>query len=146
MIVVSFSNATNATIGGFYGLGFVTITNDDPLPIVTPGTASTVEGYPDPAVNIPVRLDRASSSTVTVQYQTTEPAITNGAKAPGDYTARTGTLTFQPGQTSKTVAITIKGDLLVEANETVTLSFKNPVNAKLGGYYGLGFATITNDD
>jgi hypothetical protein len=148
LVIVSFTNATNATIGGYLGLGVVTITNDDPLPVVTPGTVSTAEGNSGTHVaNVPVTLDRASSSTVTVHYQTIEPAgLANGAKAPGDYVVTSGTLTFAPGQTSKTVPVTIRGDTVREANELVTVSFTNPSGATVGGFYGLGVITITNDD
>jgi hypothetical protein len=147
VIVVKFSNPTNATVGGYLGLGFVTITNDDPLPVITPGSVTTAEGNSGSHNgSFTVTLDRPSSSTVTVQYQTIEPAISNGAKAPGDYTAKSGTVTFQPGVTSQTVSVSIKGETVVEGDEVVTVQFTNPANATVGGYLGLGFVIIDNDD
>ena len=61
-----------------------------------------------------VSLNAPSGRDVTVDY-----ATANGtATAPADYTATNGTLTFTPGQTTKTVTVTVNGDHLDEANET----------------------------
>jgi hypothetical protein len=38
------------------------------------------------------------------------------------------------------------GDTTVEPDEYVVLSFSDPVNAGIGGYWGLGFAMARNDD
>ena len=46
----------------------------------------------------------------------------------------------------QTVTIRVNGDVVVEPNEWIVISFKNPTNAKMGGFYGLGFGVITNDD
>ena len=40
----------------------------------------------------------------------------------------------------------MNGDMQIEPDEYVLVSFTNPTNAFLGGYYGLGVGTITNDD
>jgi hypothetical protein len=55
-------------------------------------------------------------------------------------------VTFAPGDTAKTVTIAVNGDTQIEPDEYVLVSFTNPTNAFLGGYYGLGVGTITNDD
>jgi len=45
------------------------------------------------------------------------------------------------------VTITVSGDTTVEPNEWITgVVSKNPSNARMGGFYGLGFGVITNDD
>ena len=85
-------------------------------------------------------FNRASTATVTVSYQTAN----GSAVAPKDYTAKSGTLTFQPGQTTKTIALTIKGDRQREPNETFTVRLNNAVGANLGR--SIGSATILNDD
>ena len=58
----------------------------------------------------------------------------------------TGTVTFAPGETSKTASVPVNGDTLRESNEYVVVSFRNSTNAVIGGFWGLGFAAITNDD
>ena len=143
LALVSFTNPANATIGGVYGLGFATITDDDPLPVIVPGSASIVEGNSGTKViQVPVSLSAPSGRTVTASWST----LGNTATAPADYVAAAGSVTFAPGQTTKTVAVTIKGDTLDENDELALVSFTNPANATIGGVYGLGFATITDDD
>ena len=63
----------------------------------------------------------------------------------GDSVARTGTLTFAPGETTKTITIEVKGDSKKEADETFSLDlFGNSGNALLIDGWGIG--TILNDD
>ena len=68
------------------------------------------------------------------------------AVAPGDYTTASGTISFTPGQTSKTVALTIKGDTVAEPNERFYVQFSGPTNATIGGFLGLAPVVINNDD
>ena len=53
-------------------------------------------------------------------------------------------MSFAPGETSKNVAVTVKGDTLDEADETFGLSLSNVVNASVAD--GSGTGTITDDD
>jgi chitinase len=64
--------------------------------------------------------------------------------AGNDYVAKSGTLTFAPGDVSKTVSVAITGDAVVEPNETLTLDLTNPVQVTVAG--GSAVGTITNDD
>lgn len=146
--VVSFRNPTGAVLGGYYGLGFGRITDDD-QPSVLPGSASVVEGNSGTvALAVPVTLSTPSTGTVTVDWATTfAPGAPAGqASAANDYTAASGTVTFAPGETSKTVTILVKGDTRVEPNEYIVVAFGNATNAVMGGFWGLGFGVITTDD
>ena len=58
---------------------------------------------------------------VSVQFATSD----GTAQAGPDYVAAAGQLVFGPGETQKTFQITIKGDALLEPDETVTLTFSN---------------------
>jgi hypothetical protein len=69
--------------------------------------------------------------TVTVNFATSNGTATAGS----DYTARSGTVTFAAGETTKTVTVPITGDGAVEGNETFTIS--------LAGASG---ATIADDE
>lgn len=62
----------------------------------------------------------------------------------GDYNAVSGTLTFSPSQTAKTVSVPVVGDTIVEGNETYFVNLSNPANAVIAD--GQGQGTITNDD
>jgi hypothetical protein len=79
---------------------------------------------------------------VTVDYATAD----GTAKAPADYTATSGTLTFQPGETAKNVSVAVVGDTLVEGDETFGLILSGPVNATLAGGQQQATLTIADDD
>jgi len=82
----------------------------DPATVVQSKTAKT-------SVTFVVTLSAKSSSTITVMYETA-----NGTGASGTlYTAKTGTLTFTPGQTSQTVTVTILSSTSAHAVETFYL-------------------------
>jgi hypothetical protein len=87
-----------------------------------------------------VSLSAASADPVTVDYA----AADGSAKAPGDYAAATGTLTFAAGELSKQVAVAVVGETLDELHETYSLDLSNPVGATLGDARGAG--TILDND
>jgi Calx-beta domain-containing protein len=87
-----------------------------------------------------VSLSAASADPVTVDYATAD----GSAKAPGDYAAATGTLTFAAGELSKQVAVAVVGETLDELHETYSLDLSNPVGATLGDARGAG--TILDND
>ena len=63
----------------------------------------------------------------------------------GDYEAASGTLTFAPGETTKTITIEVKGDSKREANEYFYLDLYGlSINGLFTKNRGLG--TILNDD
>jgi hypothetical protein len=64
--------------------------------------------------------------------------------AGGDFIAGSGTLTFAPGETSKTLSVAVLGDTASEATETFRVELANPTNAVLQDAVGIG--TIVNDD
>ena len=99
-------------------------------------------------LNVSVTLSNPSVQTVTAQWTTlfATGAPAGQADPATDYTPASGTVTFAPGETAKTVTISVNGDTLVEPDEYIVVSFTNPTNAKMGGYWGLGFGVITNDD
>jgi hypothetical protein len=77
-----------------------------------------------------------------MSFQTVNGTATTGDN---DYVARTGTLTFAPGETTKTITIEVKGDSKREANETFFLDlFGLSSSALFTRNRGLG--TILNDD
>ena len=85
-------------------------------------------------------LSHASSRTVTVDYATSD----GTAQAGSDYTAASGTLTFNAGDTSQTVSVTVLTDSDDESQETLTLTLSNPSHATLDDATGTG--TIENGE
>ena len=87
-----------------------------------------------------VTLNHASSRTVTVDYATSD----GTAQAGPDYTAASGTITFNTGDTSQTVQVTVLTDSDDEGQETLTLTLSNPSQATLDDAAGTG--TIENGE
>ena len=88
-----------------------------------------------------VTLDATSHVAVTVQYATMDDTAVDGS----DYTAASGTLTFSPGTTSRTIRVSTREDQAKEPDEerfTVVLS--SPDGATIDVDTATG--TITDDD
>jgi hypothetical protein len=147
-VFVSFHSPTNAVVGGFFGLGYGVIRDDDPPPVVLPSISApgVLEGNSGQQTStVDVTLSEPSGREVTVQWRTLNLAG-NGFAEQDDFTAASGVVTFAPGETSKSVPISVHGDTTVEEDEAVVVSFHHPTNATLGGYLGLGALHILNDD
>src|SRR5262249_13945595 len=78
--------------------------------------------------------------TVSAAYKTAD----GSATAPSDYASANGTLTFAPGETSKTIDVSVVGDTTVEPDETMTVGLSSPVNAQIAD--GSATGTIKNED
>jgi hypothetical protein len=113
-----------------------------PQPVVLAvADASVLEGNRGASkLAVAVTLSSASSQAITVSYRTFD----GTAKAKEDYTATSGTVTFQPGETSRTISVSIKGDRKREANETFSVQLSNAVGATNDD--GVATVTILNDD
>ncbi|MBS9392256.1 MAG: hypothetical protein HEQ29_03600 [Dolichospermum sp. LBC05a] len=147
----------------------ILVTNDNDFPFVagsrTPGEVDGTEVALlklDTPLNIPrrlsisdvtvvegsdalvtVTLNEASSTAVTVNYATTAGTATAGtdySAAPGN--TLSGTLTFTPGQTSKTITFKTTSDTIAEADEKFTVKLTNPVGATIP--FVTGTVTITD--
>ena len=129
--------------GGDYGavtVSSVTVTIiEQTVPTLSVAGGSAQEGG---SVDFVVTLSTASSKSVAVGYATAD----DTAVSPGDYAAASSSLTFAPGETSKTVAVATFNDILHEPTETFTLGLTNPTNAEIQSGAGTGTGTITDDD
>src|SRR5262249_46767930 len=137
---VNLSNATHAVIGAGQGQG--KILDDEPR--ISISDVSIAEGKKGQTTlfTFTVTLSAAYDQSVTISFRTTDGTATT---SDNDYVARTGTLTFAPGETSKTITIEVKGDSKKEADETFYLDlFGNSSNSLFTRSRGLG--TILNDD
>ena len=121
----SLSNSPSATIQG---------------PAALSVADASAQENTDPALEFAVSLDRPSTLTVTVDY-----ATSNGTASAGqDYTATSGTLTFNPGDTAKTVSVPVLNDAIDDGGETMTLTLSNADNARIADATATG--TIENSD
>ena len=97
------------------------------------------------AFSFPVTLSQSSTQSVSVNFATANGSAIAGGGTPFDYTARVGTITFLPGQTSRTASVNVRGDLYTEASDTFFVNLSSPTaGATLSDAQGLG--TILNDD
>jgi len=134
---VNLSSAVNAKIGDAQGIGTIYDNEGPPSLVVTDVSGAEASG----TISFSVLLTNASGTTVSVDYATAD----GSAIAGSDYTATSGTLTFTPGQTSKTVPVTIANDALAEDDETFTLNLSNATGGiAIADAQGVG--TIVNDD
>ena len=87
-----------------------------------------------------VTLNRAAAEPVTVAYATAD----GTARAGEDYTATSGTLSFAPGATERTVTVALLDDARDEGEETFTLRLSDAAGAVLDDAEATG--TIENSD
>ena len=152
--LVRFSDPTNATIDPvFYGLGIGVIIDDDAAPTIRPGIGAVLEGDDgSTVVQVPVTLSNPSAETVTVEYQTVDGLEGKGlATTAVDHESAAGTVTFAPGETVATVAVTVHGDLEDEVpllyGEWALVAFTGATHATIDPFfYGLGIVVIVDDD
>ena len=106
--------------------------------VLSVADAEVAEGS-DATLAFVVILSKARVATTTVQYATSDGSATAGS----DYTSTSGTLTFGPLETSKTVSVPVLDDAHDDGSETLTLSEPSD-NVHLGDSTATG--TITNSD
>ncbi|MEW6155786.1 MAG: M36 family metallopeptidase [Verrucomicrobiota bacterium] len=135
---VQLSNPQHSTIRD--GIGTGTIFDDDG-PQISISDALVVEGHSG-NTNAVFRLElsAASPQTITVEYET----VDGSALAPGDFTARTGSVTFGLGSTNRTITVPVRGDIQVEADETFSLNLFGAIGGNLTRTRAEG--RIVNDD
>ncbi|GAB1434362.1 hypothetical protein MASR2M32_05730 [Sphaerotilus sulfidivorans] len=106
--------------------GTATIVDDEAAPVIQPLPDQTVnEGAG--TVTFTITLSGPSEQTISVDYRT----VPGTALAGQDYSAITGTLTFAPGETTKTLTVPVIDDTVFEGAETFTLELSNPVNTSV---------------
>jgi hypothetical protein len=138
--LIGLTNPTNAT--------FARATATGTLIYSTPGSVTLY--VDDPSVQegndgvtllaFSASLSTPATSTVTVDYATSDGTALAGT----DYSARSGTLTFAPGQTSRSILVTLSTNTNAETDKTLFVNLSGAVGASIAKSQGTG--TITNDD
>jgi hypothetical protein len=134
--------AGSRTPGQVDGTEVALLRLDTPLNIPRRLSISDVTAVEGSNAVVTVTLNEASTTAVTVNYATAA-----GTAATTDYSANTGstlsgTLTFAPGQTSKTITFRTTNDTIAEADERFTVTLTNPVGATIP--FVTGTVTITD--
>jgi hypothetical protein len=139
-VLLSLSNPTGGAATGGTNPA-LTITNDDAPPSFSIDDVTHNEG--DAGTTAYVFTITKTGNTALdagVNFQTAD----NTATAGTDYQSQTGTLTFLPSDTTKTVTVLVNGDTTIEPDETFSLNLSGASNATISDSQGVG--TITNDD
>lgn len=135
---LNLTNPVNATLADNQGV--CTILDDD-VPQISVDDIQVQEGNSGVTnAKFTVSLSTASPVSVTAKYVTKDGTATSGI----DFTPVSGTITFQPNQTTAKVVVPIIGDTLDEADEVFTLELSQVTNASLSK--GSGICTILDDD
>jgi hypothetical protein len=133
-------------------VGVGTIADDDGnTPALTINDISVVEGNSGTkTVFFTVKLSKVSNQVVTVKYATKDGSATSNfnplQNGPEDYIPVSGTLTFQPGETTKTIAVQIVGDTIPAKKlfEVFYMNLSAATNATIAK--AVGEATIEDND
>jgi hypothetical protein len=137
---VQLSNSNSALILNPTSFGI--ILDDDTTPAISISDVVRQEGNSGTTRFVfDVTLSMAATSRVIVNYAT---ANGTASKNDNDYNAKSGKLTFAPGETSKTITITVKGDKKREADESFFVNLSRSVGADIDD--GQGEGRILNDD
>jgi hypothetical protein len=116
-----------------------------PLPVV-----SIAAEVPDPQTEGPnaqisftVTLDQATTQPVTINYATLDGTAMAGSDFVG---IANGTITFAPGETSKTITIDLLDDTLVESAESFSLKLTSATNATVSSTHNTATGSIADND
>ena len=133
------SNVSGATLKSTT-VNLVLNDNDDaPEVSILDTTVSEGAGSAD----VQVKLDAASGKTITVDYSAS--ASGNGS-AITDFIPTSGQLTFTPGQTEKTISITILDDNIKEPDESFSVGLGRLTNATSSANNFSASVLIEDDD
>src|SRR5436189_100529 len=108
---VDLSGAVNASNANGTGTGSI-LDNDTRTLSINDVTVAEGDGGTTNAV-FTVTLSAAAAAPVTVNFATRNNSAVSGT----DYTARTGTLTFDPGVTRQSITVVATGDSAPESTE-----------------------------
>ncbi|MFN2623250.1 MAG: Calx-beta domain-containing protein [Chthoniobacterales bacterium] len=96
----------------------------------------------DGSVSVTVVRSGGLQLTASVNYATSNGTAQSGS----DYTAASGTLTFNPGDTSKTIPIGITDDTVVEDSENFSITLSSPSFGSTLGTPSTATVTIADND
>jgi len=105
-------------------VGDGTIVDKNAPPSLSISDTTTREGV---GADFVVTLAGTTLRTVTVRFNTAD----GTAQAGSDYSARVGSLTFAPGEKTKTISVTVFDDGAAEFIENFSVSLGDPVNATI---------------
>lgn len=140
LFTLTISSPNDDVLIGTSSITLLVTDNESPLPDISiDSLAAVIEGT---GISFTVTLNRASTDTVTVDFASSDGTAVAGA----DYTAVSGTLTFAPGETSKSITVSTTDDALYEGatDETLVVTLANGTNGTITT--ATGAASITDNE
>ena len=131
---LNLSNPVGASIAD--GSAAATIRDDDPTPSLSVDDVSVSEaGSGTTTARFTVSLSAPSGKVVLADYST---ADGSARVADGDYAETSGTLTFRPGASTRTVSVPVNSDTASEQDEDFFLDLSGAQNATVADVQGEG--------
>lgn len=138
--VVNLTSASNAVIADGQAVG--TIADDEPRISISDVTKQEGKKGQTTLFTFTVSLSVAYDQAVTLSFLT---ADGTAKTSNSDYVAKSGTITFAPGETTRTITISVKGDSKREGDESFFVDLLgNSTNSLFSKRRGTGW--ILNDD
>jgi uncharacterized repeat protein (TIGR01451 family) len=138
--LVTLLNVNNATIGTAQGTG--TINDDDATGGFQFSAATATVAEAGPTVTLTINRTGDTSGVSSVDFETSDATALQRT----DYTFNSGRVQFGPGDTSKTITVSIVNDALVEGGETFRVNLFSPSGNFVVNSPGVNVVTITDDD
>ncbi|NND76661.1 MAG: HYR domain-containing protein, partial [Flavobacteriales bacterium] len=138
---ITLSNPINGIImpGSESAIG--EILDNDPIPCISINNVTANEG--DVGMSFTVALNFASGQTISVNYDVSDNTATNGTDL---IASASGTLTFLPGETAKSIPATLIDDIISEGAETFHITLSSPTQASLCTGLEMGTGTILDNE
>ncbi|MBZ0093977.1 MAG: retention module-containing protein [Sulfuricella sp.] len=134
------ATSTGSTINVDATAATGTIIDIDAPPAFSINDVTVTEGT-DPTITFTVTKAGATDVAATVDYAVNP----NTATTPADYSGvLTGTLSFAPGETSKTITLNVTDDSIYELQENFNVALSGATNATIAD--GAGVGTINDND
>jgi sugar lactone lactonase YvrE len=141
---VDLSNPQNASLkADGSNTATITIADDDSGPS-TIRFSSAAYSVNENAGSVALTVVRSGGIqlTASADYSTAD----GSAEAGSDYTATSGTVSFAPGETQKTIVVPISDDALIEGDENFSVSLANPKGAGALGSPSTAVVTVVDND
>ncbi|MFZ4765174.1 MAG: Calx-beta domain-containing protein, partial [Roseimicrobium sp.] len=142
-VTIVLRNPTSAQLGTISQFTYTIVDNDAAAAQPFVGFAAAASSVSEAAntASVLVSLSAPASAVVSVDY-----AVTGGtATDPGDFSLAAGTVSFAPGESVKTIPLTLAQDAEVELGETVFVTLSHGVGLQLGSLTKHTL-TIADDD
>jgi hypothetical protein len=137
---ITLTSVTNgASITTPVGIGTITDSNTPPH-FLLQGGGSYLEGSGRVA---PFTVTKSGSTALTHSINF---GVTAGSASAGsDFTPGSGTLTFAPGETVKSIEVTVLDDAVFEGNEFASIALSNPTGGATFGNAPWSFEILDNE-